>query len=98
MDRQRQIAPGITVSPNGQANIDATLTPILLDLAIALEDSTDLPVDVEHVVAAMVLASRLGELDAHARIASDDAALIATLAIQLPTIFTDYDGRVGRED
>jgi hypothetical protein len=34
----------------------------LFDLAIKLEDSTKLPVDVEHVLAAIVLASRTKSL------------------------------------
>lgn len=38
------------------------LNPVFFDLALQLEGSTDLPVDVEHVLAAIVLAARNWEL------------------------------------
>ena len=58
-----QIVPGISVTPSGQANVDPALADVLFDLAIKLEEPTNLPADVEHVWVAVVLAAREGELD-----------------------------------
>jgi hypothetical protein len=97
MSHEHQIVPGITVTSSGQANIDPSLTDVLFDLAIQLE-STNLPVDVEHVLAAIVLAARSGELDANTPISSDDSALVEVLAVHVKTVFADFDGKVGRDD
>jgi hypothetical protein len=94
----QQIVPGISVTPAGQATVDSALAEVLFDLAIKLEEPTNLPVDVEHVLAAIVLAARNGELDRNAPLSSDDPALAAVLAHHVKTVFADYDGKVGRED
>ena len=57
----QQIVPGISVTASGQATVDPFVAEVLLDLAIKLEEPTNLPVDVEHVLAAIVLAARGGE-------------------------------------
>ncbi|MDA1015366.1 MAG: hypothetical protein O3A00_13060 [Planctomycetota bacterium] len=53
---------------------------MLFDMAIKLEGATHLPVDVEHVLAAIVFAARNGELDANTPLAADDPALANILA------------------
>lgn len=78
--------------------VDPSLSDVLFDLAIQLEEPTNLPVDVEHVLAAIVLAARNGELDPNSPISSDDPALLDTLAGQVKTVFTAYGGKVGRDD
>lgn len=98
MSHEHQIVPGITVTSSGQANIDPSLTNVLFDLAIQLEEPSNLPVDVEHVLAAIVLAARSGELDANTPISSDDSALVEVLAVHVKTVFADFDGKVGRDD
>ena len=52
------IIPGISMSPSGQATVDPTIADVLFDLVILAK----LPVGVEHVLAAIVLAARQGEL------------------------------------
>ena len=47
----QQIVPGISVTSSGQATVDPSLADVLFDLAIELEGPTNLPVDVEHVLA-----------------------------------------------
>jgi hypothetical protein len=94
----QQIIPGISVSPTGQATVDPTLTDVLFDLAIQLEEITKLPVDVEHVLAAIVLAARNGQLNQNTRLSSSDPALREVLADHVGAIFTKYDGKVGRDD
>ena len=94
----QQIVPGISVTASGQATVDPSLADVLFDLAIKLEEPTNLPVDVEHVLAAIVLAARKGELDPNTPLSSDDTALVEVLMDHVKTVFADYDGKVGMED
>ena len=74
-----QIVPGIFVTSLGQATVDPALANVLFDLAINLQEPTNLPVDVEHVLAAIVLAARKGELEPCTPLSSDDPALADVL-------------------
>ena len=94
----QQVVPGVSVTASGQAAVDPSLADVLFDLAIKLEEPTNLPVDVEHVVAAIVLAARQGELDPATRLSSDDPGLITVLIEHVKTVFADYDGKVGMDD
>ena len=76
---QQQIVPGISVSSSGQATVDPALADVLFDLAIELEGPTNLPVDVEHVLAAIVLAARKGELAPDTSLTSNNPALVEVL-------------------
>lgn len=93
-----QIAPGILVTSSGQATVDPSLADVLFDLALRLEEPTKLPVDVEHVLAAIVLAARSGELNPNTPLSSDDPALAELLASHVKTVFAIYDGKVGMDD
>jgi hypothetical protein len=97
-DSQQQIVPGISVSASGQASVEPSLADVLFDLALQLEGSTDLPVDVEHVLAAIVLASRNGELAPDKPLRSNDPALAGILDVHLKTVFAKYGGKVGTDD
>ena len=81
-----------------QATVDPSLAEVLFELAIKLEETTHLAVDVEHVLAAIVLAARKGELDPDTPLSSDDSALAEVLAGHVKTVFADYDGKVGADD
>lgn len=94
----QQIVPGITVTSSGQATVDPSLADVLFDLAIQLEERTQLPVDVEHVLAAIVLAARTEDVQPDTPLASDEPALADILAIHVKTVFTDYGGKVGMDD
>ena len=98
MSPEQQIVPGISVTSAGQATVDSALADVLFDLAIKLEEPTRLPVDVQHVLAAIVLAARNGELDPNTPLTSKDPALVAVLANHVKTVFADYDGKVGLDD
>jgi hypothetical protein len=93
-----QIVPGISVTSSGQATVDPSLADVLFDLAIKLEEPTNLPVDVEHVLAAIVLAARKGELDPNTPLSADDPALAEVLVGHVKTVFADYGGEVGEDD
>ncbi len=94
----RQIVPGICVSPEGQATVDPLLADVLFDLAVQLDDATPYPVDVQHVVAALLLASRAGEIAPDRALAADDPYLQVVLAEHVKTVFTTYGGKLGRDD
>ena len=95
---EHQIVPGISVTSSGQATVDPSLTDVLFDLAIKLEEPTNLPVDVEHVLAAIVLAARTGELDPNTPPSSEDPALVEVLVGHVKTVFEQFGGKVGRDD
>ena len=86
------------MTSSGQATVDSSLTDVLFELAIKLEEPTRLPVDVEHVLAAIVLAARNRELDPNTPLSADDPALAEVLAPHVKTVFADYNGNVGRDD
>jgi hypothetical protein len=67
-------------------------------LGIQLGEITKFPVDVEHVLAAIVLAARNGQLNQFTRLSSSDLVLQEVLTDHVGTIFTKYDGKVGRDD
>ena len=94
----QQIVPGLSVSTTGQATVDPSIADVLFDLAIKLEETTTLPVDVQHVVAALVLSGRNGELDPTTPRSPDDPVLAAMWAGQLKTVFAVYGGKVGMDD
>lgn len=99
----QHIVPGISVTSSGQATVDPSLTDVLFDLAIKLEEPTNLPVDVEHVLAAVVLAAvvlaaRTGQLDPKTPLSSDDPALVEVLVSHVKTVFKQFGGKVGSDD
>lgn len=97
-DGEQQIVPGISISSSGQATIAPSLADVLFDLALKLEEATNHPVDVQHVLAAIVLAARNGELDPDMKLSSDDQALVGALTAHVRSVFEKYGGEVGRED
>ncbi|MEM8667264.1 MAG: hypothetical protein AAGG48_07100 [Planctomycetota bacterium] len=96
--RDHQLVPGVTINSAGQATVDPKLSDILFDLAIELEELTGLPVDVEHVLAAVVLAARTKQLDTKTPLSSDDPALAKILTEHIKTVFAEYGGSVGTDD
>jgi hypothetical protein len=94
----RQIVPGVVVNSSGQATVDAAFADVLFDLAVQLEEPTRLPVDVEHVLASLVLASRNRELDPNVPLDSSDPALLEILVPHVQTVFKIYGGQVGKDE
>ena len=97
-DGDQQIVPGICLSSSGLATVAPSLTDALFDLAIKLEEPTNLPVDVQHVLAAVVLAARKGELDPNTPLSADDSTLVEVLVSHVKTVFDQFGGKVGRDD
>lgn len=98
MCREKQIVPGISVTATGEATVDPLLADVLFNLALQLEGPTGLPVDVEHVVAAIVLAERTGELNSNKPLNAEDPSLVKLLIKHIKIIFTEFNGDIGTED
>ena len=93
-----QVAEGVLISPGGEVSVDEGLTETLLDLAEALEGRTGRPVDVEHVVAAVVLANRAGNIGSDRRLRTGDDLLLMALAPHVEAVFAKYGGVVAEDD
>jgi len=94
----QQIVQGISLSSSGQATVDPKLTEVLIDIAIKIDDDSKFPVDVEHVLAAIVLARRADEIGSATNLANADAKLISILTRHVETVFQKFDGKVGADD
>lgn len=92
------IVKGITMTPEGEVTVDPKLDEPLCDLAIAFQGPDDLPVDVEHVIAALILASRKGEVPPDYELRPRDKALRAILLPHVRTIFNRFGGQVCEEE
>ena len=95
---EQQIVPGVSISASGQATVDPSLADVLFDLAVKLEEPTSLPVDVQHVLAAVVLAVRNGDLTPGTKLSAEDMMLVEVLAPHVKTVFDEYDGNLGVDD
>ena len=93
-----QLVPGISLSTSGQATVDPALTEVLIDIAIKIDDLSRFPVDVEHVLAAIVLAVRSGSIGTDTDISSDNDTLMSALAEKVEIVFEKFGGKVGRDD
>ena len=74
------------------------LTDVLIDIAIKIDDKSKYPVDVEHVLAAIILAARSGSIGNDTDLSSDHEALIPVLAEHVERVFKKFGGRVGADD
>ena len=97
-NQDQQLVPGISLSTSGQATVDPALTDELIGIAIKIDDLSKFPVDVEHVLAAIVLAVRSGAIGADAEISSSNDTLISVLTPVVETVFEKFGGKVGKDD
>ena len=97
-NQEQQIVPGISLSKSGQATVDPGLTEVLIDIAIKIDDTSKYPVDVEHVLAAIVLAAKSGSITADTELSSDNEPLMSALAKNVETVFEKFGGKVGKDD
>jgi len=85
----QQIVPGISISPSGQATVDPALADVLFDLAVKLEEPTSHPVDVQHVLAAVVLAVRNGDLAPGSELSAEDPMLVEALTPHVKAVLKE---------
>jgi len=97
-NQDQHIVPGISLSNSGQATVDPALTEVLIDIAIKIDDMSKFPVDVEHVLAAIVMAAKSELIAADIELSSDNDSLISVLAKNVETVFEKFGGKVGQDD
>jgi len=88
------IAVGICLDASGEVTVDGPAARALFDLAIALEDAIPHPVDVQHVLAAIVLAHRDSLIDEQTQVTGDDPSLQRIICKYLPLVFQQYDDQL----
>lgn len=93
-----QIVEGVHISPSGEVTTAPALHDVLCDLAGELEADSDLPVDLEHVLAALVLAANSGQISRSHVLSSDDDELRALLVPHVRMIFEEYNGEICGEE
>ncbi len=94
----RQILPGIRLDDAGRASVDASMGRQLISLAIELEPYTTRPVDVQHVLAAIIMAVGNGEFDGEESLRRAEPLLLRLLASHIETIYQCTGGRVSEDD
>lgn len=98
MSQTHAIVKGISLSPSGQATVEPRLTNVLISLAIEIDDQSNHPVDVEHVLAAIIMAARSDELDTNCDIESEASSLVPILSKYVEIVFRQTGGKVGLDD
>ena len=93
----KMIAPGIRLDEAGHVSVDAEVGRVLFDLAIELEDTTPHPVDVQHVLAAIVLAERDGLVNDQTQVSAENQSLHEIVCQYLPLVFKQYGDELGTE-
>ena len=91
------IVRGISMTHAGEVTVEPELDEALCDLAIALQDD-DSPIDVEHIVAALILASRAGHIPSDYQLKANDKPLRSLLKPHVRLIFQRYGGEVCEEE
>jgi hypothetical protein len=89
---------GLSIDASGQAHVDKQLGDVLFDLALLLEDSVSQPVDIEHVLAAIVLAAQEGQINSQTQLVTCNQELLVILRHQLQCLFARYGKTFGDQD
>jgi len=90
--------PGIRLDDSGQATVDSAMGNRLISLAIALEAYTSHAVDVQHVLAAIIIAINDGSLDSELPLPESEPALLRLLAKHVESVFAKTGGKVSLDD
>lgn len=94
----RQIIPGIELDNAGRASVDASMGRRLISLAIELESFTSRPVDVQHVLAAIIMAAASGESVTGELLQKPEPRLMRLLASHVEQVFQRTGGHVSEDD
>jgi hypothetical protein len=92
------IVRGIELNHAGQASVNAAMGRQLITLALELESYTSRPADVQHVLAAIILAASNGDLIAGQPLPEPDPTWMRMLASHVESIFQQTGGRVSEDD
>ncbi|MEC9092423.1 MAG: hypothetical protein VX438_06940 [Planctomycetota bacterium] len=98
MSNDQVLLPGISISKSKQATVSPELAETLFTLALNIEETTELPVDVQHVLAAVVMAAQTGEIAVDQVISVSDPPLVATIEKYVRVVFANYGGNVEADE
>lgn len=93
-----RIVPGISISSTGEVSVDAEMASVLIDLAIRLDERSRHPVDVEHVLAAIIIAARHGELDRGKALMAEDGEVLRLLDRHVAQVLDQYGPDLDPDD
>jgi hypothetical protein len=93
-----QIVAGVTIDRKGSVTVAAGHQQGLCDIALDLQEETPLAVDVEHVLAALVMAVRDGRLERGADVTNDPKAYRSVLLPYVELVFQRFSGNVLGKD
>jgi hypothetical protein len=93
-----RIAEGIVLRGDGQASVSKVAGEALFSLALQMESRVPYPVDIQHVLAALIMASRGGEITDSCSLVPTDMALLEVLQKHVTTLFERFEGRVCPDD
>ncbi len=63
-----------------------------------MEERTNLPVDVQHIIGAVVMGSQTGEIDRDQSLDIENDSLLQTIEKYVRVLFADFEGKVGEDD
>ena len=89
-----KIVEGISLDRRGTVTVAPGHQQTLCDVSLALQDVCKYAVDVEHVVAALVMAVRDGRLERDSVVSPDDQVVISVLMGYMPLLFEQLKGVV----
>jgi len=93
-----EIVAGVTIDRKGSVTVAAGYQQGLCDIALDLQEETPLAVDVEHVLAALVMAVRDGRLERGAHVTDDPKAYRSVLLPYVELVFQRFPGNVLEKD
>ena len=94
---KRMITQGILVDDAGQVSVDAETGRLLIDLAIDLEGAVPQAFDVQHVLAAIVLAAQEGLIGDQTCMSRDNPTLRNSVIRYLPVVLERYGDQLGSD-
>ncbi len=92
-----QIVEGVTIDRQGMVVVGEGFQKTLCDLALDLQERTPHAVDVEHVLAALVMAVRDGKIPRNSSLSSSDGERNGILCRYIEVLFQRYAGKINGE-
>lgn len=92
-----QIVVGVTIDRQGVVSVEEGFQQTLCDVALAIQECTPHAVDVEHVLAALVMAVRDGKLLRNSELKSSDGEQNSILSRYVNVLFERYAGEINGE-
>ena len=92
-----QIVAGVTIDRQGLVSVEEGFQQTLCDIALALQECTPHAVDVEHVLAALVMSVRDGKLPRNIDLNSNGSEQTRILSRYVNVLFERYAGEINGE-